>query len=202
METTSTYETYNTAAIQRNTSKIACTSIFRSRLYSPSLVDWTDSRSMSSGSSSYASHENGTAFLPWDERHHRTIVRRHHQSAAATSSHWCTSKSCIACRQAATPRFVPVRRSTPTPTAPKKWWESPTLTTVLADRLGEWVETKLMRACDAADPFHYYGNSNNSPDSQFCDDMEDDQTDGDEEVDDTSLVPYDEKAEDPRYASF
>ena len=186
METTSTYETYTTARWQQKTDNVICPSIFQSRRYLSNLLETVSrsSSSSSSRSSSSASHDS-------------TAFRR---PAATTSPHWCTSPTCLACRQAAMPRFVPANaRRGSLPSAQRRWWESSTLTAILSDQLGEWVDTKLMRAChdNNSSAEHTHG----SHKAVFGYDMEEDHKDEDD-VDDVSTVPYDEKEGDPRYASF
>lgn len=235
METISTYETHTTALIQEkasttSTAQILCPSIFRARGYFPNLLDWTGSASSSSSLlDAPSSHENdfddddnsSLDFVPWDERRHRALIRRRQHAAAITP---CASSTCTACRQAP-PRFVSAtpRRSLPSRrVTPPRWWES-SPTQGLADQLGDWVETRLMRACSdvvVTDPSLYARPKNDRPrpssntgstrrpEARFWNGLEGDDGDDDENegfevaVDDASTLPYDEKREDPRYASF
>ena len=179
METLETYETISTTqVIQRQNSD--CPSMFRRRCL-PSLLDdsYHFEDASSQDSSTLGGGEDDTAFMPWDEYQHQSVV---HSMASAQVK--CHSRTCPACRSNATTRFVAAtsRQPSSSPRLVPKWWESATLTTALANQLGEWVETQLTCA--------------STEERRFWREMECD------EHDDTSTAPYDEKEDDPRYASF
>ena len=185
METTETYGTISTSRVLQKKSNL-CQPVFRRRCF-PSLLDsqWPSSSSSSCSSSCSDSLlntlEEDTVFMPWDEHQHQTIIHQAVRNQRG-ATHRCQSATCGACRHAAPPRFV-TARAAPQPRLTPKWWEqSPQLTTALADQLGEWVEEQLMH-CET--PLEH---------RRFWTAMD--------EEDDVSTIPYDEKDEDPRYASF
>ena len=188
METLETYGTISTAQVAQRRNSL-CHSIFRRRCF-PSLMDsqWNASSSSSSSSLGNESSSQDTAFMPWDEYHHQTVVK---SMVQATATRWCNSRTCPACRSSTVTRFVAATRPAPPRLVPK-WWESSTLATALADQLGEWVESQL--TCNG-------GMKTSKEERRFWREMEADDDD-DEKHDDTSTVPYDEKEDDPRYASF
>lgn len=176
LETLETYETISTAHVTLD----RCL---------PNLLDNSyleDASSHDTSTLGGGGEEDGTAFMPWDEYEHRTVVR---SMVSAQATRLCNSRTCPACRSnTATTHFVAATARSPPPSSSRprlvpKWWESATLTTALANQLGEWVETQLSCA--------------SSEERRFWREME-----CDEGLDDASTMPYDEMEDDPRYASF
>lgn len=198
METMDTYETYETFATAQLQRKQSCTAVFRAsrRLLFPNLLDGHLSSSSSShsvsSSGSSLDNENDTAFLPWNEHHHQTVVRQRQTalSKEATTC-WCRSATCTACR-AASPRFVAAHHTPQLHRLEPKWWEKSSIfASSLAEQLDQWIESKVLQEC-------------NVDERQFWRDMEEQDEAGHWGDDDakSSMVPYDEDDDDPRYASF